>query len=69
MAKQIHILSDTINSARGYGHIPVPCFKYLRNVEKGMKDGETAHTRELSISMLALCEIFGDGTSNLPFSP
>jgi hypothetical protein len=32
-AKQIHILSDRINSERGYEHIPAPCFKYIGNVE------------------------------------
>jgi hypothetical protein len=66
-AKKIRILSDTINSERGYWHIPAPCLKYKGNVEKEWKMVKPP-TRELRSSMFALRKMFGDGTSNRPFS-
>jgi len=67
MAKHIHILSDTINSERGYEHIPAPCSKYIGNVEKEWKMVKPP-TRQLRSSEFALRKMFGDGTSNRPFS-
>jgi len=67
MAKQIHILSGTINSEGGYGHIPASCSKYIGNVEKEWKMVKPP-TRELRSSKFVLRRMFGDGTSNRPFS-